>query len=177
MGLSIGIHLLNLLTIPALAFISYFRRYKPTVAGVFGTLFIGGFFLLFVQYGIIPGLVEGAAQFEWMFTNWFGLPFLSGSIFTWLSCCCFITFGLRLTSQNKAPMGIYLAAAGIFYLVFFASIWAAIIGTRHFPCLLGPSPKTNSFAFLLAVTGILPGLILWFGIYKDKENDQVRGQG
>jgi hypothetical protein len=69
MGLSIGVHLLNLLTIPALAFIYYFRRYKPTVLGVLGTLFLGAYLLVFVQYGIIPGLVEGAGIFEQLFTN------------------------------------------------------------------------------------------------------------
>lgn len=176
MGLSIGIHLLNLLTIPALAFIYYFRRYKPTVAGVFGTLFIGGFFLLFVQYGIIPGLVEGAAQFEWVFTNWFGLPFLSGSIFYLILLLAFISFGMWLTSHNRAPLGIYIAAAGIFYLIFFASIIWAVIGIVIF-IICWAVTKNKFFAFLLAVTGIVPGLLLWYGIYKDKENDKFAGKG
>lgn len=176
MGLSIGIHLLNLLTIPALAFIYYFRRFKPTVVGVFGTLFIGGFFLLFVQYGIIPGLVEGAAQFEWIFTNWFGLPFLSGSVFYLVLLLAFIGFGLWVTSQNKAPMWLYVAATAVFWLVFFANIWFAVAGVVIF-FICQAVAKDKFLAFICAVTGVIPGLILWYGIYKDRENDKFASKG
>ncbi|MBK7966279.1 MAG: DUF2723 domain-containing protein [Bacteroidetes bacterium] len=58
MGLSIGIHLLNLLTIPALAFIYYFRKFKPTRTGVIKTAIAGVAILGFVQYGIISGFVN-----------------------------------------------------------------------------------------------------------------------
>src|SRR6202012_34779 len=52
-GLSIGIHLLNLLTIPAIAMVYYFRRGKNiSVGGAIGTFLIGVLILVFVQYGI-----------------------------------------------------------------------------------------------------------------------------
>jgi len=80
MGLSIGVHLLNLLVIPAITFVYYFKRFKTTAAGVILTTIIAFSALLFVQYGIIPGLVQIAAKFELVFVNGLGLPFGSGII-------------------------------------------------------------------------------------------------
>ena len=80
-GLSIGVHLLNLLAIPAIVFVYYFRKYETTRKGViYATLAAVGI-LGVVMYGIIPGLVKVASWFELMFVNGFGLPFNSGFIF------------------------------------------------------------------------------------------------
>ena len=176
MGLSIGVHLLNLLTIPALAFIYYFRRYKPNVAGVLGTLFIGGFLLVFVQYGIIPGFVESASEFELLFTNSFGLPFFSGFIFYAILLLAFIFLGIYLTGKKQAPTGLYVAATAVFWLIFLGSIWLPLLGIAIFLVALALT-KNKFFAFLCAVTGVLPGILLWYGIYKDKENDKFADKG
>jgi hypothetical protein len=70
MGLSIGIHILNLLTIPAMAFVYYFRKTeKPTNVGIFKTIAIGVLILGFVQYGIIQYLVSFGAYFDLFFVN------------------------------------------------------------------------------------------------------------
>ncbi|MBN2891656.1 MAG: DUF2723 domain-containing protein [Bacteroidales bacterium] len=81
MGLSIGVHLLNLLVIPAIALVYYFRKFKPTIGGSFLVLIGSGVVLLFVMYGVIQGLVGVASGFEKMFVNSFGLPFNSGLLF------------------------------------------------------------------------------------------------
>ncbi|HNP49594.1 MAG TPA: DUF2723 domain-containing protein, partial [Bacteroidia bacterium] len=57
MGLSIGVHLLNLLTIPALAFVVYFKKYKVSTKGIIYTSLIGVLVLGFIQYGIIQGVI------------------------------------------------------------------------------------------------------------------------
>ena len=57
MGLSIGVHLLNLLTIPAIAFVYYFRKFKPTTKGVIYTAAFSIFILAFMQYGIIQEMI------------------------------------------------------------------------------------------------------------------------
>ena len=75
MGLSIGVHLLNLLAIPAIVMVYYFKKYKVTRNGVIGALAIGGAILGGVQYIIIPGLVWLASKFELIFVNGFGLPY------------------------------------------------------------------------------------------------------
>lgn len=80
MGLSTGVHLLNLLTIPAIGLIYYFRRYQPSNKGIIVALAISGGALMFIQYGIIPGTVSIAAFFEKLFTNGLGMSFGTGFI-------------------------------------------------------------------------------------------------
>ena len=84
MGLSIGVHLLNLLAIPAIVFVYYFKRYKITRNGFILTSIISVLTLGIVQAGIIPGIVSWAAKFELFFVNSLGLPFNSGTIFYFL---------------------------------------------------------------------------------------------
>ncbi|WP_031530044.1 glycosyltransferase family 117 protein [Dyadobacter crusticola] len=78
-GLSIGVHLLNLVTIPALALIYYFKKYpKPTFLGGL-TAFLAGLVILgIINTGIIPGLPSLAARFEIFFVNTLGLPYNVG---------------------------------------------------------------------------------------------------
>lgn len=81
MGLSIGVHLLNLLTIPALVFIYYYKKYKVSNKGILYVLIISAFILGTILYGVIPYLPKTAALFDLMFVNLFGLPFNSGALF------------------------------------------------------------------------------------------------
>ena len=82
MGLSIGIHLLNLLTIPAIALVYYFKRsHNPTRSGASKALFAGILILGLIQYGIIQYLISIAAYFDLYFVNTIGLPFGSGVLF------------------------------------------------------------------------------------------------
>jgi len=81
MGLSIGVHLLNLLAIPAILMVYYFKKYKPTPKGIIIALGLSVVILAAIQYGIIPGLIVMASWFELLFTNSFGLPFNTGFFF------------------------------------------------------------------------------------------------
>ncbi|MBP8783823.1 MAG: DUF2723 domain-containing protein, partial [Paludibacter sp.] len=78
MGLSIGVHLLNLLAIPAIVLVYYFRKYTPSTKGVIGAMLISGIILAIVLYGIIPGFVEVASWFELLFVNTLGFSYNSG---------------------------------------------------------------------------------------------------
>lgn len=69
MGVSIGVHLLNLLTIPALAFVVYFRKFKANALGVILTAAISIFILAAIQYGLIQLTVDIAWGFEKIFTG------------------------------------------------------------------------------------------------------------
>lgn len=80
MGLSIGIHLLNLLTIPTLIIIYYFKRYTPTLKGGIIAFLIGTGILGFIQFGIIQYLPIIASKFDLAFVNSFGMPFHYGTI-------------------------------------------------------------------------------------------------
>lgn len=81
MGLSIGVHLLNLLTIPALVLVYYFKMNKTvTRKGVIYALAISFAILLSIMYGIIPGLVKVATVVEKFFTNTVGLHYNVGVV-------------------------------------------------------------------------------------------------
>lgn len=100
MGLSIGVHLLNLLTIPAIGMIYYFKRYKFSWTGVLMCFGVSMIILLFIQYGIIPGLPSLALKLDLMFVNSIGLPFNSGAIFLMLVIITGIFFGLKYAHKK-----------------------------------------------------------------------------
>ena len=104
MGLSIGIHLLNLLTIPALVFMFYYRKresldYTPwQQVGIFG---VSVLILAAILYGIIPYLPQIAAAFDRFFVNTLGLPFNSGAAFFMLVLLGACFWGLFVTAKKK----------------------------------------------------------------------------
>lgn len=80
-GLSIGVHLLNLLCLPAIALVYYYKR-KPdaNLKGSVVALIISMLLVAAVLYGIVPGIVKVGGWFEWFFVNTLGLPFNTGMI-------------------------------------------------------------------------------------------------
>lgn len=78
MGLSIGVHLLNLLTIPAIVLVYYFRRYTFSWKGVIIAFIVSCLILAAILYGIIPGVPTVAGWFELFFVNALGCPFNTG---------------------------------------------------------------------------------------------------
>ena len=99
MGLSIGVHLLNLLAIPAIVFVFYFKKYPTTRLGIFYASMISVVILGIVMYGIIPGFITVASWFELLFVNQFGLPFNSGVIFYILLLLSLIVAGVQLSRK------------------------------------------------------------------------------
>ena len=81
MGLSIGVHLLNLVTIPALGLIVYFNyAQKITRNGVIMALLLSGSVILIIMIGVIPGIATLVGSMEVFFVNSIGLPFGAGVI-------------------------------------------------------------------------------------------------
>ncbi len=80
MGLSIGVHLLNLLAIPAIVLVYYCRKYEPTFKGFIVAMLVAVLLLGIVLYGMIPGFVKLAAVFDLFFVNTLHLPFNSGVV-------------------------------------------------------------------------------------------------
>jgi hypothetical protein len=101
MGLSIGVHLLNLVTIPALAYIYYYKKYKVhTPKGFITAMVIGLVIVGVILVGVIPGLPSIAGKFELFFVNGMGLPFGTGAvIFTFLFLAALV-FGIRYSIQK-----------------------------------------------------------------------------
>lgn len=101
MGLSIGVHLLNLLAIPAIAFVYYFRNFKTTQKGIIYTALISVGILGVVQALIIPGTYKVASVFEKLFVNGFGMGFFSGVAVYVLVIVALIVVGLIITRRKK----------------------------------------------------------------------------
>ncbi len=101
MGLSIGVHLLNLVTIPVLGLIVYFK-YKPEVTrwGIISTLLVSGAIIILIMIGIIPGLPSIAGGLEIFFVNTIGLPFGSGVVFFGLVIIGALVYGIRYSIQR-----------------------------------------------------------------------------
>ena len=114
MGLSIGIHLLNLLTIPTIAMVYYFRRYTPSPTGTVAAFVIGCVILGFVQFGVIQGIPILASKFDLLFVNSMHLPLNSGAIFFMLLLFLAIFLLIRYFRRT----GRYLAHLGTICLLF-----------------------------------------------------------
>ncbi len=81
-GLSIGVHLLNLLCLPAIVLIYYYKKTpNATAKGSLLALAASGVLVTAVLYGIVPGIVKVGGWFELLFVNKFGMPFNSGVVF------------------------------------------------------------------------------------------------
>ena len=96
-GLSIGVHLLCLLCLPAMSFVVYFRRTERiTLKGMFATLMAGAALVGLILYGLIPGVVRVGGWFELLFTNVIGLPYNTG-----LACYIVLLTGTLVVAYRK----------------------------------------------------------------------------
>jgi len=125
-GLSIGIHLLNLLTIPAVVLVYYFRRAKVvTTRSAFTAFLISVLILVLVQYGIRGYTVQFAAYFDLFFTNSLGLGFGTGAVVFFLILISLIVFGVYWSQKNVKP-ALNLAFLSIAFIYFGYSSFAYI---------------------------------------------------
>lgn len=100
MGLSIGVHLLNLLAIPAMVFLYYFKTRDLTAKRFFIASGVSVLILGIVQFGIIPGTYKLASIFELFMVNTVGMPFHSGLVFYFILLAGLVAYGLYYTQQK-----------------------------------------------------------------------------
>ncbi len=101
MGLSIGVHLLNLLAIPAIVMVYYFRKFEITRNNTLRALGISAVVLLFILYGIIPGIPKIAGSFELAFVNGMGMPFNSGLLVYGILLVGGLIYGIYYSYKHK----------------------------------------------------------------------------
>ncbi len=124
MGLSIGVHLLNLLAIPAIGLVYYFRNYKVTPWGVVGAMLVSLVVLGAVLYGIIPGFVEVASRFELLFVNGLGFSFNTGMYVYIILTICILAWSIIETYTEKSYLRMsvsFIAAITIVGIPFFGT--------------------------------------------------------
>ena len=147
MGLSIGVHLLNLLAIPAIVMVYYFKKYKPTPKGVITALGLSIVILAAIQYGIIPGLIVMASWFELLFTNSFGLPFNTGFFVYLALIVAGLSYALHYTQKNSKVVlnTIFLCVSAI---ILGYSSFAVILIRSNANTPMDENNPENVFTFL-----------------------------
>jgi len=143
-GLSIGVHLLNLLAIPAIVFVVYFKKYQFNwksffIAGAMSLLILG-----LIQSVIIPTTVSVADFFERLFTNSLGLPFNSGAFFFLAILIVFIYAGLNWTSKNGKALANTAILSVALVLMGYSSFVMILVRSNANPPLDENNPETLS---------------------------------
>ena len=129
-GLSIGVHLLNLLCIPAIVLVYYYKK-NPN-ANLKGSLIaLAGSMILVavVLYGIVPGIVKVGGWFELLFVNDFGLPFNTGVIIYMIILAASIIWGVyeSYTVKSRKRMNIsFLTTVGLLGIPFYGHGWSSV---------------------------------------------------
>jgi len=147
MGLSIGIHLLNLVTIPALALIYYFKKYTPGRWGVIATMLFSLFIIFFINNIIIPGLPSMAGNFELFFVNTLGLPFGSGVIVFSLILIVVLVYGIHYAQKNRKPILNTFLLATTFILIGYSS-YAMIVIRANFNPPINENDPSDVMSFV-----------------------------
>ena len=150
-GLSIGVHLLNLVTLPALALIYYFKKYpKPTFWGGMTAFGIGLAILGIINAGIIPGLPGMAFAVERFFVNTLGLPFTSGAIFFTVVFIGTIVYGIIWSARQKRAVLNTALLALAFVLIGYASYMQVLVRAEFNPPINenDPSDELNFLSYL-----------------------------
>lgn len=130
MGLSVGVHLLNLLTIPAIIMVYYFKRYTPSVKGGILAFFIGCLILAVLQFGIIQYLPIFIAWFELFFTNTLGLPFNTGFFVFIILLVAAVFFGLRFFQRKNYYIAHVATLCFVFATIGYSSYVTVVLRSK-----------------------------------------------
>ncbi|MEO6455332.1 MAG: DUF2723 domain-containing protein, partial [Ginsengibacter sp.] len=135
MGLSVGVHLLNLLTIPAIVMIYYFKRYNVTKRGALFAFIIGCLITGVVQKAVIQWSIKLAGDFDRIFVNEFGLPFFVGFTFFFVLLGFLIFLGIRMANKNNwnyLKLGLWSFA---FMLIGYSTYFTTLIRSNADPAV------------------------------------------
>lgn len=134
-GLSIGVHLLNLLCLPAIVLVYYYRKFPQRIPrqDLYGSLIALGIsvvILAAVLYGVVPGIVQVGGWFELLFVNVLGCPFNTGEIIYIFLLIAITIWAIyethRDVSQKKQNIAFLLSVA-MLGIPFYGHGWSAVI--------------------------------------------------
>lgn len=162
-GLSIGVHLLNLLCIPAIVLVYYYKKVpQANLKGSLLALFVSFLVVVAVLYGVVPGIITVGGWFELFFVNTLGCPFNTGEIVYIICLVASVIWGIyetfNATDKNEKRQNIaFILGFGMLGIPFYGYGWTAVI------------------------TGVVVLIALWFVLgYKRKKevvvkNDETTG--
>ena len=131
-GLSIGVHLLNLLCVPAIVLVWYYRRFPDAnLKGSLIALCISLIILAAVLYGVVPGIITVGGWFELFFVNTLGMPFNTGEIvyiILLVACVIWAVYETQTQKHSEKIQNIaFLLSVGMLGIPFYGWGWSAFI--------------------------------------------------
>ena len=156
-GLSIGVHLLNLLCIPAIVLVYYYKKVPhANLKGSLLALFLSFLVVVAVLYGVVPGIITVGGWVELFFVNTLGCPFNTGEIVYIICLVASVIWGIYETchasEKNEKKQNIaFVLGFGMLGIPFYGYGWTA------------------------AITGIIVLVILWFVLGYKRKQEVVTG--
>lgn len=126
LGLSMGVHLLSLLAIPAIGLIYYFKNYSYTRKGFWIAFVVSFLILAFILFGVLDKFIGLAAGLDRMFVNGFGAPFGSGILLFCIAIMCGVIYGIVYAIKMKKRM-LYLALVSFTMMMIGLSSYAMVL--------------------------------------------------
>ncbi len=133
LGLSVGIHLLNLLALPAMTLVIYFKHYKHTPKKMLVAFGLSIILIVVFIYGIIPGVVKTAAWFDLAFVNWFMMPVYSGALAFVFLLISGIVLLMRFATKTKKHVLRFGLVLFSFWLIGYSSFAILVIRSADNP--------------------------------------------
>ncbi len=156
-GLSIGVHLLNLLCIPAIVLVYYYKKVpQANLKGSLLALIVSFLVVVAVLYGVVPGIITVGGWFELFFVNTLGCPFNTGEIVYIICLVASVIWGIYETynasDKNRKRQNIaFLLGFGMLGIPFYGYGWSAVL------------------------CGIVVLAILWFALSYKRKKEVVSG--
>ena len=156
-GLSIGVHLLNLLCIPAIVLVYYYKKVpEANLKGSLIALIVSFLVVFAVLYGVVPGIITVGGWFELFFVNVLGCPFNTGEIVYIICLVASVIWGIyetfNATDKNVKRQNIaFILGFGMLGIPFYGYGWSAVI------------------------CGIIVMAILWFVLNYKRKQEVVTG--
>ncbi len=156
-GLSIGVHLLNLLCLPAIVLVYYYRKFPQSLPkrDLYGSLIALGISIVIlaaVLYGVVPGIVQVGGWFELLFVNVLGCPFNTGEIiyiFLLIAITIWAIYETHRDVSEKKQNIAFLLSVAMLGIPFYGHGWSAVI------------------------IGIVVLVVLWFILQYKQKNKQL----
>lgn len=147
MGLSIGVHLLNLLTLPVLVLIWYFRKYKVTAKGIVWAVIVGFAILGVLNFIFIPGVARVAGWFELFFVNTLGMPYNTGLYIYLVLFVGLIIFGIWYSlKKSKVILNYVMTVIAVIMLGYSSFAMIIIRANAHPP--MDQNDPSDVFSFI-----------------------------
>jgi tetratricopeptide (TPR) repeat protein len=141
MGLGLGIHRLNLLVLPVLFFVFYFKKYEITTKGIIKTLLLAVVTLYLMVFILMPGVPRVAGWFELFFVNVIGMPYNSGLIFFLIILTAALVFGIRYSIKSGRVILNYLITAITVIMIGYSSYTMIMIRSSARPPMNQNNPS------------------------------------